>query len=174
MSGIVSNTTMTTMLTPSTLTMNNFTIFSPIPSSMPGEDKISLPTLTDTLTSHFVVSILERYWVTKMEICLEKLMKNTPSLNLFRKALKLEQEEICMQSLQLILMSMEVGETFLLETKEKLLNRTCVEEPIDSKDIDSLSPTSIEELWQELVSTSWCATQVVPILNTFPRKVLNG
>ena len=113
---------------------------------MPEEEKTSLPTSTDTLILLSDVSTPEKYWVIKMEICSEKPMKNTLSLNLSKKDPKQEQEETCTPSLLQILMSMEVEETSLLETKAKLLKKTNAERLTDSKDIDSSNQRSIKEL----------------------------
>ena len=101
-------------------------------------------------------------------------MKNTHSLNPSKEALKLELEEICMLSLLLILMSMEVEAIFLLEIKEKLLKKTSVEKHTGFKDIDSLNLKLTEELWQELASTFWCVIKDVLIQSICQGKALNG
>lgn len=137
--GINSNTTMIKMLIPSTPITNNFITYFLLPLNMLEEDKISLLTLIDTLTSLLDASIQERFWVIKMEMSLEKLIKSILSHNLFRKVLKLELAETCMPFLRLIHMLMEVEETFLLEIKEKLLKRINVEKLIDLEDNVSLN-----------------------------------
>jgi hypothetical protein len=68
-----------------------------------------------------------------MATCSEKPTKNTLSLNPSKKDQKLALEEICMPFLHLILMSMEVVETFLLETKESSLKKTKLAKLIDLK-----------------------------------------
>ena len=137
--GINSNTTMIKMLIPSTPITNNFITYFLLPLNMLEEDKISLLTLIDTLTSLLDASIQERFWVIKMEMSLEKLIKSILSHNLFRKVLKLELAETCMPFLRLIHMLMEVEETFLLEIKEKWLKRINVEKLIDLEDNVSLN-----------------------------------
>ena len=81
-----------------------------------------------------------------MATCLLNRIKNILSLNPFKKGLKLELEEICMLSLHLIHPSMEVEETFLLETKEKLLKKMSVARPTVFRGIDFLNPISTGEL----------------------------